>query len=108
MSVEHRLQAEILKETLAQTGEFELIAQTGSVGEILKWIELERPHLWICCWEQNQSFEDVLSNVAAVDPDLAIVRFAPNQLTGIAQRPIHSVTSLLDFARSSGQVASAI
>jgi hypothetical protein len=105
LSVEARLQAELLDRFLSSVANFEMVGEAHSVIEILMLLDLRKPDLWIHSWEQGPALEGVLSHVYSCCPNLAVVRVAPNEMTGFAEVQINSVANLLKFAQATHQLA---
>jgi chemotaxis response regulator CheB len=105
LSIEHQLQAQLLKRSLESEPGLELIGEANNAVEILMQIEAAKPDLWIHSWEQSPELEGVLSHAYSCQPDLVVVRISPNESSGYAQLQINSLAKLQAFAKSSHRLA---
>ena len=101
LSVQQHLHSQLLNYFFKSSEGFELIGEAEEVIDILMMIDAKKPDLWIHSWNQDSLLEGVLSHVYSCHPDLTVVRISPDEITGFAQRPIHSIAGLIEFAQSS-------
>jgi len=101
LSVREQLNAQLLRYFFSSNEGFELLGEAHDVLDILSMVQSRKPDLWIHSWNQSGDLEGILSHVYTCHPDLAIVRISPDEITGFAQQPIHSVSDLLEFAHCS-------
>ena len=100
LTVEHQLQSQLLSSLLSSLDRVEIVGEANEVIDILRHIERKKPHIWMHSWEQGPALEAVLSHVGFEQSELAVIRMAPDEVTGFFQVQNNSLADLLRLAQS--------
>ena len=98
LSIEHQLQAQLLKNALLSRSDVELVGETKGVVDSLMLIAAKKPDLWIHSWEEGSEPSAAFSHAYSIHPSLAVLRIHPDEPAGFLQFPISSLSQLLEVA----------
>ena len=98
LTIEQRLQSELLKRSLESQPDFELVGEAHDFVDSLTLMAATQPHVWIHSWESGPELEAMLSHVHAQFPDLSIIRINPDEPVGYFHRQASSFSELMQFA----------
>ena len=96
LSIEHQLQAQLLKNTLLSRDDVELVGETKGLVDSLMLIAAEKPDLWIHSWDESDQPVAALSHAYSIHPELAVIRINPDEPAGFLQLQISSLAQLID------------
>ncbi len=100
LTIEHRLQAQLVKQALASYGGYEVVGESTDTVQVMALISQKEPDAWIHSWAEGPELQATLSHLYALHPELTVVRISPDESAGYVQVQIRSLAKLANLLNS--------